>query len=144
MPLPTNPGIDQWIAAIRFTPQTLVSNVTKKIVADAASSGAWTYSTLQQVSRTGVDGRNPVDIFNAIGIIEPYSPVLIGIIGISSPCGLKVIQEVSNKRQSTSPGLARQYQKLDAVLDGKFSEHQYLTSILSKVISDKLSGGSIR
>ena len=57
---------------------------------------------------------------------------MIGIIGNTPPCGLNLIQEVDDKYQSTSPGLVRQSQKLDAVVERKFPNNIYLTSILSR------------
>ena len=109
---------------------------------DAASGGALVHRNPRQVSRMGLDRITLVKICNDSGIIEPYSPVLIGIFGISPPCGLNASQEVGNKWQSTSPGLVRQSRKLDAVVDGEFPNNINLTSIFSKVIGDKISDGS--
>ena len=39
----TNTGIDQGIALSILAPQTLLKPVTKEVVADAASGGAWIY-----------------------------------------------------------------------------------------------------
>ena len=52
-------------------------------------------------------------------------------------------QEFGNKRESTSPGLVGQYQKLDAVIDVKLPDDLDLTSIFIKIINHKLSYGSI-
>ena len=86
---------------------------TNEIVVDAASGDAWIQRTAQKVSRTGIDGSNPGDIGNDILIIETSSP--FGIIGTAQPCGLNLIREVGDKWKCTSPGLARQPQKLDAI-----------------------------
>ena len=59
LPSPKNPWIDQEISEIKLTPQTLLTPATKVIVTDAASGGAWMFSTLRQASRTGVNGRIP-------------------------------------------------------------------------------------
>ena len=67
---------------------------------------------------------------------------MIVIIVSSPPCGLNMIQEVGNERQSTFPGLVRQSQKLDAVVDRKLSNDWDLTSISIKEIGDKISEGS--
>ena len=67
---------------------------------------------------------------------------MIGIIVTDPPCAPNLIQEVCNIRQSASPGLVRQSQKLDAVIDIKLPDNRDLTSILSRVIDDKLSDGS--
>ena len=67
---------------------------------------------------------------------------MIGIVGTYPTCGPRVSQHVGNKWQSTSPGMVRQYQKLDAAVDENLPDHLYLTSIFSKLIDDKLSDGS--
>ena len=133
-PPPKNPGI----AKIILTPLTLLRPETKEIFAETDSSlvGAWTSRNPQQLSRNGVDGSNPGGIDNDIEIIETYPPVLIGIIETYPPCGLNLSQEAGDIRQSTSPGLVRQSQKLDATVDGNFSDNRYLTSIFSKVIGE--------
>ena len=66
------------------------------------------------------------------------------MIGTAQPYGINVGQEVGKKRQSTSPGLVRQSQKLDAVVDGKFPFDLDSMYIFSKVIGDKISNGSSR
>ena len=48
-------------------------------------------------------------------------------------------QQVANKRQSTSPGLVVQTQKLNAVLDVKLPDDLDSAYIFSKLISHKLS-----
>ena len=117
---------------------------TKEIIADVVSVSVWTSRTPRLVSRTGVDRRTPVNIGNSICIFEPPPPVLIEIIGTAPPCGLNASQEFVDKRQSTSPGLVRQSQKLNTFVDRKLSDDRDLTSIFSKVIGDKLSKGSRR
>ena len=67
---------------------------------------------------------------------------MIVIVGTSPPFGLKVSQQVENKRKSTSPGFVGQSQKLDAVVDGNFPHDLHPALIFSKVIGHKLSGGS--
>ena len=140
LPPPKNPGI----AVIRLTPMTLLRPATKGIVMDAASGGAWTSRTPRKVSRTDVYGSTPGGMNNSISIVENSSPDLIIIIGTDPPCGLNLSQEVGDIRQSNSPGLVRQSQKLDAAIDGKFSNNCYATSIFSNIIGDKLSDGSSR
>ena len=112
----------------------LLTPATKEIVEDAASGGAWTSRTHRQVSRTGIDGTTPGNIRNSVSVVEPTSQVIIGIVGMFLPCGLKVIHKVANKRQSTSPGLVVQTQKMPDDID--------LASIFSKVIGHKLSHSS--
>ena len=73
------------------------SQQTNEVVMEAALGGAWLNRTPWQVSRTGVNGSNPGYIFNLVSIIEPPSPLLIGIDATSVPCGLNVIQQVTNK-----------------------------------------------
>ena len=94
----------------------------KEVVTDAALASVWKNRTPRQVSRTGVNGNTPGKNCNAISVIELTSPVMIGIVGTSPPCSLNVIQQISNKQQSTSSGLVRQTQKLDAVVDGKSTD----------------------
>ena len=65
------------------------------------------------------------------------------MIGTTPPCVLNLIHEVGNKQQSNYPGLVRQSQKLDAVIDVNFTDNTNLTSIFSKVIGEKSSNGSI-
>ena len=55
LPHTKNPGIDQVIAVIRLAPYTLVTLVTKEIIAGAASDGVWTSRTPWRVSRTDID-----------------------------------------------------------------------------------------
>ena len=138
-----NPGIYQEIATIVLAPHTLLAPTTQEVVTDAASGDVWIDRTPRQVSRRGVDGSTSRDIHNAFSAVETTYPVLIGIFTTSPPCGINTIHKVANKRQSASPGLVRQSQKLDAFVDGNFSDNQDLTSIFSKVICDKLSKSSI-
>ena len=142
-PPPANPGIGQGVVTNILDPQTFLTPATKEVVADAALSGVWIHRTPRQVSRRVVDGITPGDICNAIEIVETSSPVLIGIIGTYPLCGLNLSQKVGNKRQYVSPGLVRQYQKFDSIVDRKLSNDRDLASIFSKVIGDKLSDGSI-
>ena len=124
LPPPTNPGIYQGVGPIIFAPQMLLTPATKEVIADTASGGELVNRTPWQVIRMGVNGITPGNIHNDIGIIEPSSPVLIGIVETSSSCGLNVSQEVGNKRQYNSPGLVRQSPKLDSVVDGRLSNDQ--------------------
>ena len=96
MPPPKNLGIDQRIAVIKLTPQTLLIPARKEIVADAASGDAWTSMTPWQGSRNGVERSTLGDIGNDIGILETPSPVLIRIIGDAPPYGLKLSQEIGD------------------------------------------------
>ena len=79
-------GIYKAVAPIIFVPQMLMTPVTKEIVADTASGGTWIYRILQQVSSKSINGSNKGETHNAIGIIEPSSPVMIVIVGTSPPC----------------------------------------------------------
>ena len=76
-----NPGIYQGIAPIILAPQTLLITDTKEVVVDAELGGAWVYKTPWQVTRTGVDRSTPGNICNSIRLVEPSSPVMIGIVG---------------------------------------------------------------
>ena len=90
----------------------------------------------------GVDGRTPVNVFNAVSIKNSPSPVLIGIVTTYPPCGLRGGLQIAKKQQFTSPVLGRNTQKLDAVVDGNFPNDLDCVSMFSKVIGHKLSKGS--
>ena len=141
LPLAMNPGIDQCVASIVLTPHTLLSPVTKEVVADAALGGTWISRTPRQISRTGFNGITPGDICNAIIVVEPPFPFLIAIVSTSLSCGFNTSQQVANKWQFPSPVLVGQTQKLDAVVDGKFPNDLEYASIFRKVIGHKLSDG---
>ena len=83
LPLTRNLGMDLRLPEIRLTPQMLLTTAMKEIFMEAALGGAWTSRTPQKSTSTGVDGKNIGDIGNAIVIVEPLSPVMIGIIGSS-------------------------------------------------------------
>ena len=95
---------------------------TKDVVVDAVLGSAWVNRNPQQVKWTGADRSTPCNICHAVSIVEPPSPVLIGIVANSPPCGLNMSQQVANKRKSISPGLFGQTQKLYAAVDGIFSD----------------------
>ena len=125
------PGIYQRVAPIILAPQNLLTPSTKEVITDTASVSVWINRTLRQVIRKGVDRSTPGDICNFVSVVEPPSPIF-----------LHVSQEVGNKRKSTSLGLVRNSQKLDAVVDRKLTDDINLTSILSKFVGHKLSNGS--
>ena len=137
-PLLMNPGI----AEIGLKLPTLLMHVMKEIFVDVASGGAWKSRTSWQVSRTSINGSNPCDIGNSIGIVETSSPDLIVIIRTAPPCGLNLSLKVGDIWKSTYPEFVRQPPKLDAAIDGKLSDNCDAMSIFSKAISDKLSAGS--
>ena len=83
-----NPDIDQGIAPILLAPQTLLEPEKKEVVADAASGSAWVNRTLRQVIRTEVVGSTPGNIIHNVSVVEPFPPIIIGIIATSPPCGL--------------------------------------------------------
>ena len=136
-----NPVIYQGIAPIVMAPQMLLAPVTNEVGVEAVSSGAWVKRTPWQVIRAGVDGSTLGDIRHAVSVIEPPSPVLIGISATYPHCGLNTSQQVANKRQYTSPGLGEKTQILDAVVDEKLPYDLDYTYIFSKVIGHKLSNG---
>ena len=136
------PSIEQRIAPIVAVPQTLFTPETKEVVVDAASGGTWVNRTPRIVNRTGIYGITPDEICNAVIVEHSPSPVPIGIFSTSPPCVLNRSLHFANKRQSTSPGLGGNTQKLDAVVDGKLPNYLYSASIFSKVIGHKLSDSS--
>ena len=139
-----NPRIDPRIVPIVAVPQTLLMPKKKEFVADAACGNAWVNRNPRQVSRTGVDGSTPCDVLNDVSVEHSTYPFLIGIVATSPPCGLIGSLQVTKKRQSTSPGLGRNTQKLDAVVVGNFPNDLDYASIFSKVIGYKLYDISIR
>ena len=135
LPLSTN----LCIAVIKLRLQTLLTPTTKGIVVDADSGGAWMSRTTRRVSRNGIDGSTPGSIDNSIIIVEISSQDIIGMIGTAPTCCLNLIQEVAYIRKSTSPGLVRKPQKLDAAIDGNPSDNCDSMSVFSKVIGEGLS-----
>ena len=87
-----NPGTDQRIEPTILAPQTLLTPTTKEVVTYTASSGECINRTPRQVSRLGVDGSTPGEIRDSVRFVEPPSPVMIGIVATSPPCGLNAIQ----------------------------------------------------
>ena len=138
----TNPKIGDMIAPIGGVYQTLSMPTTKEVVAYAASVGAWVNRTLRKLIRTGVDRSTPGNVCNAISVKHAPSPVPIGIISTSPPCGLSRRLQVAKKWKSTPPGLGRNTPKLDAVVDGNLSDDLDHLSIFRKLINHKLSNGS--
>ena len=123
-------------------PQTLLTPVTKEVLADMASGSAWINRIPHKLSWTGVKGSTTGDICNDVSVKHALSLVLIEIVTNYPTCGLNKSLKVSNKRHSSSPGLVGQTPKLDAVVDGKFPNDLNYASILSKVTGYKLSDGS--
>ena len=137
-----NPMIDDIIAPIGRASQTLSIPPKKEVIVDAACGGMWVNQNLRQVIRTGVDGSTPGDVCNFIRIKHAPSPVLIGSMTTSPPCGLSRRLQVAKKRQSTSPGLGRNTEQLDNVVDVKLPDDLDPVYIFSKAIGHKLSDGS--
>ena len=138
------PLTNQGIAEIKLTPQRLLTPAMKEIVMGVASGGAWTSRTTQQVIITGVDGSTPGRIDHSISIVEKFYPALIGTIVSNPTCGLNLSHDVGNIRQSTSPGLVRKSQKLDADFNIKFSDNGDLMSIFSKEIGENIQWLQLR
>ena len=80
--------------------------------------------------------------FNYVSLKHASSPVIIGSMTTYPHCGLSRGMQVAKKHKSVSPGLSRKTQKLDVVVDGKLPDDLYSVSIFSKVIGQKLLGGS--
>ena len=113
-----------------------------EVVVDAELGGVWFNKTLWQVISIGVNGSNPGEICNDVRIKDAPYPVLIVIDATYPPCGLNRSLQVANKRQSTSPGLGGNTQKLDAVINGKLPDGLESASFFNKVIGHKSSDGS--
>ena len=104
--------------------------------------GAWVNRTPRRVSRTGVNRSTPGDFCNSVSVKHARSSVLIVRVTPFPPCGLRGSLQVVKKRQSASPGLGRNTQELDAVVDVKLPNDLDSVSIFSKMICHKLSDGS--
>ena len=91
-----SPPTNSDTTTITLIPPALLTHVTKGIFTDVASGGTWASRTLRRVSKTGIDGSTPGGNDNAIGIVETYSPDLLGIIGTSPTCGINLSQEVGD------------------------------------------------
>ena len=128
-----NPRIDPRIVPIVVVPQTLLTPKTKEVVADEERGGAWVNRTPRQVIRNWVNGSTSGNVCNAVSISHAPYPDPVLIVATSPPYGLSRSLEVVNKRQSTSPGLGGNNQKLDVIVYRKN---------FSKVINHKLSDGS--
>ena len=139
-----NLRIEQRIELIVVAPQNLLTPDTKKFVADAACGGAWFNRTPWQLSRTGVNGITPGDVFNDVSVKNVLSPVLIGIGSTFPPRGFNSILKVANKRQYTSPRLDGNTPKLGAIVDQKMPDDLDSASIFRKEIGRKLSNGFSR
>ena len=139
----TNPIIGHNIAPTVVSPQKLLMPAIKKVVTDAALGGTWFTRTPQQIRKSNVNRSTPGEICNAVRVKSTPSPFLIGIVSTYPPCGLSRSQEVAKKRKPTSPGLGRNTQNLDVLIDRKLSDDLDSVSISSKAIGYKLSGRSI-
>ena len=137
-----NPSIYHRILPIAVAPKALLATYTKEVVTHTAFGGVWVNRTPRQVIRTDVDGITPGDVCSAVIVKHAHSTVLIVIVSTSSPFGLIGILYVANKRQSTSPVLGGNTQKLDAFIDGNLPDDLNSASIFSKVIGHKRSNGS--
>ena len=111
-----NPKIYPSIVPILAALQTLLTPETKEVVADAACGGVWVNRNLQRFSRTGINGSTPGSVCNAVIVKHAPSQVLIVIVATYPPCGISGSLQVAKKRQSTSPGLGSNTQKLYALL----------------------------
>ena len=137
-----NPRTDKSNVSIVVVSHMVLTHTTKEVVTDTASGGAWVSRTPRKFRMTGVGRSTPCDILNAVRVNhDPYA-VLIVIVSTSPQCGLNGSLQVSNKRQSTSPRLGGNTQKLDTVVDGKFPNDLYYASIFCKVIRHKIYNGS--
>ena len=114
-----------------------------KIFADETPGNTWNTRTPQKISTVGVNGNPQGNIGNACGISETSSPDLVGIIEITAPpCGINIITEIGNKRESATPYF-RNSNKLDTSIDRQFNNNLVTPPILTEVLGDKLSEISI-
>ena len=137
-----NPRIHNSIAPIVGTSQTLLTHLTKEVVAEAVCGGAWADRTPRQVIWTGVNGRTPGEVFNAVSVENSPSSVIIISLTTSPTFVISGNLNVSKKRQSASQGLGGNTKKLDTVVDVKLPNDLDYVPIFRKVIGQKLSDGS--
>ena len=102
----------------------------------------WVNRTLQKVSRTGVNGSTPGDIFNSVRVVEHPSSLLIGIVPTSPPYGLNASHQIANRRQSASPSLFGQTQNWRLSLTKNLTNDINSESIFRKVVGHKLFDSS--
>ena len=98
--------------------------------------------TPRRFSRTGVKGSTPSSIqsssnSNGAGVLIGANDPLC--VEPDPPFGLNMIPGFGDIQQSTFLDLVRQYQKLNANVDGKFSDNWDVTSIFSDILGDNLS-----
>ena len=92
------PIIYNMIATIGGTSETLLTPVTKEVVAVAASGSACIHWTPRQVSRAGVNRSTPGNTGLAVRPKPAHSPVLIGIPTISPDFGQRMSLQVGKKQ----------------------------------------------
>ena len=97
------PRIDQRITQTVLTPQTLLTPTRKEVNVDAELGSAWINRTPWKVRRTGVGGSTPGNIRNYFSVKDDPSPVLIGIVSTSPPCGLNASLQVIKKGNPFPP-----------------------------------------
>ena len=107
-----------------------------------------------QIIRTGVGGFTPISTQIYRGISETSTPdssdsngtrIPIGTCGTSTdpPDGDLWIPGIGNIRQSATPNLINSG-KLDAAIDGKFTNNPDAPPIFTELFSDKLSNSSFQ
>ena len=147
------PMTNQRIGAIKMAPQTLLMSAVQKIFLETASGNIWESRIPRRISRTDIDGSTPIytPIHSGISKNSTLYPrestgtmIPIGISGTSTAplaCDLW-IPEIWNKRQPASPNL-RNSDKLDAAVDGNFTNNPVSPPIFTEVFCDKVSDSYI-
>ena len=113
----------------------------------------WTGRTPLRISSTGVDRSTPISTQIHSGIRKNYTPASSDSTGTRIPIGISGTSTfplagyiwspwIRNKRQSASPTIIKS-NKLDAAIDGKFTNNPVALPIFTKVFSDKLSNNYI-
>ena len=138
-----DPMIDNTIAKIGGVSQALSKPPTKEVVADTACNIAWVNWNLRHVIRTGRDGSTLYETGMDVKSKPFPFPIPIESPTIDSSCGINRSLQVGKKQQSSSPDKVSNSQKLDTVINRKFTDDQDYTSLLIKLIVHKLSNGSI-
>ena len=102
----------------------------QEIFADAASNRTVPNRTLRRVIRTGVDGKTPY--LSDISVTSAYPP-----------SGVLRVPVIGNKWQS-NPQKVWKSDKLDATVDGNFTNNPIAPPVLTLVLIDRLSECSSR
>ena len=134
-----DPRILDMVATYGETPRALTAPMMKGIITDAVRISVRVLQTPGHVSSTGKDGTTPRDYKLAVRYSQDNLPVLIGVIVFPPTMGHSGIQDIINKRKSTSPSVSRNTQKFYTSIDGNLADDGDYVAIFRKVLGCKHS-----